>query len=352
MCLSLCICVWEVVVMGSGGCEGGRRKLREGSSAAVQHGRVCHCVWAWQWKAMQVGLAPVVCRLPAHSPAGALSCTVSRGLPALVWSVPGANPQPPPPLPQAVAQGRVWSGRRAVQLGLVDALGGLRRALALAKEAAGIPQEEGVRLVEYSRAKVGRCAASCCATRCHAAECCLLRHAAPAVGCPVGQPRLDWPALRLPGWKDNKHASVTQPLAIWLPPPLSPPQASPLALLSGGGASAAAASSPLAALGWVALRALGGGPAAGASVEASLGAPLLLGSLLQQAGALAGQQQQGLAAGGGGMVQAVMPEGVEVQGVGSAALLAAAQAQASGMAGAGVSLEWALGEEGEGLFDR
>ena len=39
----------------------------------------------------------------------------------------------------AIAQGRVWTGRQAKQLGLVDELGGLERALALAKERAGIP---------------------------------------------------------------------------------------------------------------------------------------------------------------------------------------------------------------------
>ncbi len=55
---------------------------------------------------------------------------------------------------QEVAQGRVWSGQRAVQVGLVDAVGGIRRAIALAKEAAGIAPDEGVRLLELSRAKV------------------------------------------------------------------------------------------------------------------------------------------------------------------------------------------------------
>ncbi len=39
---------------------------------------------------------------------------------------------------EEVAGGRVWTGERAVGLGLVDELGGLDRALALAREAAGI----------------------------------------------------------------------------------------------------------------------------------------------------------------------------------------------------------------------
>ena len=35
----------------------------------------------------------------------------------------------------AIAQGRVWTGKQAKELGLVDELGGLDRALALAKDA-------------------------------------------------------------------------------------------------------------------------------------------------------------------------------------------------------------------------
>lgn len=46
-----------------------------------------------------------------------------------------------------VAQGRVWTGRQALVRGLVDELGGLRRAVALAKERAGIDADEEVTLV-------------------------------------------------------------------------------------------------------------------------------------------------------------------------------------------------------------
>lgn len=52
---------------------------------------------------------------------------------------------------QEVAQGRVWSGKRAVTIGLVDAVGGINRAIALAKEAAEIDAKEKVRLLEVSR---------------------------------------------------------------------------------------------------------------------------------------------------------------------------------------------------------
>jgi protease-4 len=49
----------------------------------------------------------------------------------------------------AIAQGRVWTGSQAKQLGLVDELGGLERALALAKQRANIPQDDEVELVVY-----------------------------------------------------------------------------------------------------------------------------------------------------------------------------------------------------------
>ena len=53
----------------------------------------------------------------------------------------------------AVAQGRVWTGRQALEHGLVDDLGGLSRAIALAKEQAGIDADDEVRLVVYPRPK-------------------------------------------------------------------------------------------------------------------------------------------------------------------------------------------------------
>ena len=51
----------------------------------------------------------------------------------------------------AVAQGRVWTGRQAKDLGLVDELGGLARAVAVAKERAGIGAEVEVTIVPYPR---------------------------------------------------------------------------------------------------------------------------------------------------------------------------------------------------------
>ena len=47
-----------------------------------------------------------------------------------------------------MAQGRVWTGRQAKQIGLVDALGGLEKAVALVKQQAKIPNAE-VELVVY-----------------------------------------------------------------------------------------------------------------------------------------------------------------------------------------------------------
>ncbi|KAI4335855.1 hypothetical protein L6164_014460 [Bauhinia variegata] len=52
---------------------------------------------------------------------------------------------------EEVAQGRVWTGKDAASHGLVDAIGGLSRAIAIAKWKANIPQERQVTLVELSR---------------------------------------------------------------------------------------------------------------------------------------------------------------------------------------------------------
>ncbi len=52
-----------------------------------------------------------------------------------------------------IAKGRVWSGEDARDRGLVDALGGFPTALCLAKEAAGIPDDEEVRLKCFPRKK-------------------------------------------------------------------------------------------------------------------------------------------------------------------------------------------------------
>ncbi len=45
-----------------------------------------------------------------------------------------------------IARGRIWTGEDAKSLGLVDELGGFETALRLAKQAAGIPEQEDVRL--------------------------------------------------------------------------------------------------------------------------------------------------------------------------------------------------------------
>ena len=52
---------------------------------------------------------------------------------------------------QAIAQGRVWTGRQAKDRGLVDELGGLMRALELAKEQAGIDADQEVTMVPFPR---------------------------------------------------------------------------------------------------------------------------------------------------------------------------------------------------------
>jgi protease-4 len=49
----------------------------------------------------------------------------------------------------AVGQGRVWTGQQGKQIGLVDELGGLDRALALAKQRAKVPPDSEVELVVF-----------------------------------------------------------------------------------------------------------------------------------------------------------------------------------------------------------
>lgn len=49
----------------------------------------------------------------------------------------------------AIAQGRVWTGRQAKQVGLVDEVGGLERAVALAKQKAKIPADAEIQLVTF-----------------------------------------------------------------------------------------------------------------------------------------------------------------------------------------------------------
>jgi protease-4 len=53
----------------------------------------------------------------------------------------------------AVARGRVWSGQDAKTHGLVDAYGGFRSALAVAREKAGLNAEAPVTLVQYPAAR-------------------------------------------------------------------------------------------------------------------------------------------------------------------------------------------------------
>jgi protease IV len=48
-----------------------------------------------------------------------------------------------------IAQGRVWTGQQARQVGLVDQLGGMQAAVAVAKQRARIPVDEEVELVVY-----------------------------------------------------------------------------------------------------------------------------------------------------------------------------------------------------------
>jgi protease-4 len=52
-----------------------------------------------------------------------------------------------------IAKGRVWTGAQAKQLGLVDYLGGLDRAIAVAKQLANIPARQSVSILQLPRKK-------------------------------------------------------------------------------------------------------------------------------------------------------------------------------------------------------
>ncbi|HID40023.1 MAG TPA: signal peptide peptidase SppA [Calditrichaeota bacterium] len=52
-----------------------------------------------------------------------------------------------------IAEGRVWSGKRATKIGLIDSPGHFYDAVKAAKKLANIPEEESVRLVYYPRKK-------------------------------------------------------------------------------------------------------------------------------------------------------------------------------------------------------
>jgi len=53
----------------------------------------------------------------------------------------------------SVGRGRVWNGQQAVDRKLVDELGGMRRAVEVARELAQIPSGEASHLVHYPREK-------------------------------------------------------------------------------------------------------------------------------------------------------------------------------------------------------
>ncbi|MFP4081804.1 MAG: signal peptide peptidase SppA [Candidatus Aminicenantes bacterium] len=50
-----------------------------------------------------------------------------------------------------VGKGRVWTGHQAEELGLVDEMGGISKAINLAKDLAGIPEDEQVKLVVWPK---------------------------------------------------------------------------------------------------------------------------------------------------------------------------------------------------------
>lgn len=53
---------------------------------------------------------------------------------------------------EEVARGRVWSGTRAAEVGLVDELGGMQDAIVAARELAGIPERRKIAVISYNAA--------------------------------------------------------------------------------------------------------------------------------------------------------------------------------------------------------
>ncbi|MBD3305572.1 hypothetical protein GF339_04240, partial [candidate division KSB3 bacterium] len=49
----------------------------------------------------------------------------------------------------AIAQGKVWTGAQALEVGLVDQLGGMETAVAVIKERLDIPNEDDVHLIDF-----------------------------------------------------------------------------------------------------------------------------------------------------------------------------------------------------------
>lgn len=54
---------------------------------------------------------------------------------------------------ETLAHGRVWTGRQAVENGLVDELGGLTRALEVARDLAGVPADEAITVAHFPQKK-------------------------------------------------------------------------------------------------------------------------------------------------------------------------------------------------------
>jgi len=55
---------------------------------------------------------------------------------------------------EKIARGRVWSGSRAKELGLIDTIGGLETAITIAREEAKIPRDEEITILELPEAKL------------------------------------------------------------------------------------------------------------------------------------------------------------------------------------------------------
>jgi protease-4 len=83
---------------------------------------------------------------PAHR--ARLEAALQEFYKGFVAKVAGSRKKTPEEI-DAIARGRVWTGSQALERGLVDRLGGLDVAVAVAKERAGIAPGDEVELVTY-----------------------------------------------------------------------------------------------------------------------------------------------------------------------------------------------------------
>ena len=110
-------------------------QVRVGGISGWWAGGVCKCRW------LLVAALGVVAAISPH--AAKAACPRNQPAPRLLLQRVAEGRGLSEAAVARLAKGRVWTGEQALGLGLVDQLGGLQAAVQLAKQAAGLPLEEG-----------------------------------------------------------------------------------------------------------------------------------------------------------------------------------------------------------------